>query len=247
MQHIPVLLYHKIGQTPPERDPYRMTMPPQMFAQQMDTLHRRGWHCLPLVDIVKAQIEKRTLPPRSFAITFDDGYRDNYTAALPILKRHGFTATIFLVADQIGGANTWDEPGGDPLMTWDEIRTMRGEGIDFGSHTRTHASLSTIPEEQAAWEIGTSKQIIEDGLGGPIALLAYPYERYTPAVQRITGQCGYLGACGSPRLPENRYNLWRRQIFGPTDTPLRFTLKLSPLWWPFQDLKRRARRMIKGR
>ena len=103
---------------------------PESFAAQMDALARAGRTCLRL-DTLEQHLRAGTEPPPdTFVITFDDGYEDLETTVAPMLERHGFTATVFVVTDCAGGVNTWDLKNGDPprrLLGWDAMRRI----IDF--------------------------------------------------------------------------------------------------------------------
>jgi peptidoglycan/xylan/chitin deacetylase (PgdA/CDA1 family) len=127
-------------------------------------------------------------------ITFDDGYLDFLIYAWPLLKRYGFLATVFLVADEIGQSNRWDHNPSEevPLLGWKEIRDLRGEGVEFGSHSASHCSLTELLPEEVVREGVRSKAIIESGLGQPINAFAYPYGSVNPTVKHLIGGCGYV-------------------------------------------------------
>ena len=243
MNGVPILLYHRINDVSPDRDPLGLAVSPARFIEQMDYLHKRNYHCLSLGDIVEANLSGRRLPRRSVVITFDDGSLDIYEQVFPVFQHYNFTATVFLVADRTGGLTDWEGQAGDyafPLLSWEEIREMARHGIQFGSHTRTHPRLGSLGAEQATWEICSSKQAIEEGLGGPVEFFAYPYARLTVELQRVVKQCGYLGAWGSTDLPETSFNLWRAELFAH-DSLLSFRFKLSDWWRPFVKLKKQTR------
>jgi len=226
------LLYHQVGNLSQDQDPLHLAISPAQFEMEMSYLAKNGYHCMSLESVVKAQITGDRLPKRAFSITFDDGYQDNYERAFPILQKYGFTATIFLVPDRMGKTTKWwglNDKQELPLMSWIMAQEMALNGIDFGSHTRSHARLKDLSREQRTWELATSKQIIEEHLGRPITLFAVPYELSTPELETEIEEQGYLGSCGSLLFPENRFNLWRRQCFGH-DTMTVFKLKVSELW-----------------
>lgn len=253
----PVFLYHQIADVDPAKDPYRLSVIPEQFDRQMAYLNQRAYHCLPLSAIIKAQMNGERLTRKSFAITFDDGYRDNFEVAMPIMLRYKFTATIFLVADWVGKPTNWEGQSGDKaadLMSWDEIREMQDQGFHFGSHTRTHPRLDQLSPEQVDWELRSSKEMLEDGLGREVEVLAYPYEAVNEQVQQITEKVGYLGACGRPPLEENRFNVWRNQVH-TNDTLGSFGYKASRLWHhyvtfryrsPVTNAMRGVRRQLRG-
>lgn len=244
---MPILLYHQVSEVRPEQDPYGLASTPAQFAEQMAYLHDNHYTCLRLVDYARAYRDGQPIPPKTFVITFDDGYRDNYEIAWPIMKKYGFTATIFLVADQIGSVTNWEgqkDTQSFPLMNWDEIREMQAGGIDFGSHTCTHPRLNQLSAEAVKQELCDSKTRLAEGLERSVETLAYPYEVSTYEVQRIAAECGYLAACGTANHPESLYNLWRVE-FGAEDTLASLKYKLSALQHRMEEFKRQARKVKK--
>jgi peptidoglycan/xylan/chitin deacetylase (PgdA/CDA1 family) len=129
-----------------------------------------------------AIVEKleRGLPfRRELAITFDDGYRDNFEHAAPVLEKLGLPATFFVVTKWMGTSLVpwWDGERGarHPWMSWDQVRTLHRKGFDIGAHTRTHADLGTVSGSEAAEEIFGARHDLEAELGAPTDLFAYPY------------------------------------------------------------------------
>jgi peptidoglycan/xylan/chitin deacetylase (PgdA/CDA1 family) len=125
-------------------------------------------------------------------LTFDDGFRNVYEHALPVLQIYGFPATVFLVTDYCEKTNSW--PGqtvrieGESLLRWREIQEMSRAGISFGSHTRTHSDLRTLSIQQAEEELAGSKKAIADVTGSPVDTLAYPYGAYDAVVRDLARQ-----------------------------------------------------------
>lgn len=115
----------------------------------------------------------------TLALTFDDGYRDNYECAAPVLRTFRLPATFFVVSDFMDSdvVAWWDRElvPAPAWMTWVQVRRLHEDGFEIGSHTRTHADLGQITAAQAEWEISGSRQAIEARLGAPIELFAYPY------------------------------------------------------------------------
>lgn len=239
------LVYHQISDLPDSLDPFRISVPPETFAQHMAYLHANNYTSMTLAAVVEKMRAGEPLPPRTVVITFDDGYLDNYTEAFPIMQKYGMTGTIYLVADCVGESAAWDGDIGRqlPLMDWAQIREMRDYGVEFGSHTRTHPALDTLDLETARWEIATSKEVIEAGLGEPITTFAYPYENFNQDIMDMTAESGYLAACGTPRMAEAMFNLWRVEI-GKGDTDFnRFKFKVSSVYKPFTQVRRRLQPM----
>lgn len=180
---IPVLLYHHIAKTTRAEDPLRLGVPPETFRSQMKYLHDRGYASLTLDEL--AEIEKNQKPDtrKCIAITFDDGYLDNYTTAFGILREFGFSATIFVVTDLLGKKR---------YMNWSHAREMRDYGISFQSHTCTHPDLTKIGHVAGLRELVESRGKIEDILGTAVRHFAYPYGKYNHDVINRVRDAGYL-------------------------------------------------------
>jgi peptidoglycan/xylan/chitin deacetylase (PgdA/CDA1 family) len=178
-------------------------------------------------------------------VTLDDGYEDNFQHAYPVLRRHGIPATIFLVSDAVGRRNDWTRKGvlaGRPMMSWEQIRAMRGDGIDFGAHSRTHPRLTELGAEAAAAEVAGSGTDIERALGSPVSAFAYPYGLHDETTRNLAREAGYAAGCtvdpGLNGLATPAWSLCRAEIWG-TDSIVRLSLALwlgSP-----EALVRRAR------
>jgi len=198
---VPVLMYHAFG----ERDEGdRYVVPRRTFARQLRLLRLLG-HQPVFFDDLAADLRAGRLPPRrAVAITIDDGYRDNLEVALPLLRRHGFKATIYLVTGKLGGVNDWssgDALGERPLLSWEQVAEMEGKVVRFGAHTRTHPALPALTGERIAEELRGSREDLEARLGHPVPDFAYPYGELDDEVVAATGAAGFTAACTvEPRL-----------------------------------------------
>jgi peptidoglycan/xylan/chitin deacetylase (PgdA/CDA1 family)/SAM-dependent methyltransferase len=199
---LPILMYHRVA---PDGSPalahYRVT--PEAFEAQLHYLRDAGFYGIGLEEWCAAMQARRPLPGRAILITLNDGYSDFATHAWPLLKRYGFTATVFLVADAIGKSASWNRIYGEdvPLLGWPEIRRLQDEGVTFGSHTASHRPLTALSLEQIVREGARSRAILERGLGEPVRAFAYPYGDVDPVVQHLVGACGYtFGLSCHPRL-----------------------------------------------
>ncbi len=176
-----ILTYHSLDDTGSV-----LSTSPQVFAEQMRILHELDVEVVSLTKIREGLGGASASRPL-VAITFDDGFRNILDHGFPILQRYGFPATIFLVTDYCGKTNDW--PGQPlhikryPLLTWDEIREMSQAAIDFGSHTQTHPDLTMLPAHRVDEELLGSKKRIEDTIGRPVDLFAYPYGIFDHAVR----------------------------------------------------------------
>lgn len=195
LQGVPVLMYHKVNPDP-ETGNLGLRVPPAEFDRQMKYLAEQGYQSVSLQEVRNFILEGEPLPPRPVVITFDDGYRDNYTYALPILEKYGFTATVFVVVNTIGKVNKFDL-GVQPvnqMMSWSELRDMAGRGITIGAHTMDHPHLSDVAADKALYQIRESKAALEKGLGLPVKYFCYPYGSYNQEVKKMVEECGYEAA-----------------------------------------------------
>jgi peptidoglycan/xylan/chitin deacetylase (PgdA/CDA1 family) len=138
----------------------------------------------------------RRLGPRLLSVTFDDGYADLYEYALPVLLRYGIPATVFVVSATLTDdvrVDWIDDPTSTPpdTLTVDEIIEMQDSGVEFGSHGHTHGDLTELSDDECERDLRTSKQALEDLLGRPASLLAYPRGLHDARVRRAAGRAGF--------------------------------------------------------
>ena len=171
---LPILTYHSLDQSGSV-----ISVSPERFRQQMSVLKRLGFRGISLAEAVRHRDDQGTWPERTVVLTFDDGYENVYSHAGPTLRRHGFSATVFLVTGHVGGLNDWGVPpsgfGSQPMMDWAQALELRQAGWEIGAHTRTHPDLRRLSADRAELEIRTSRLEIEDHLGGPVPSFAYPF------------------------------------------------------------------------
>jgi peptidoglycan/xylan/chitin deacetylase (PgdA/CDA1 family)/glycosyltransferase involved in cell wall biosynthesis len=183
-RRLPVLLYHHVGPLPPGPD-LDLTVSPERFERHVRWLARRGYTGICPSDWVRWRREGKGLPAKPVLLTFDDGYADLVKYALPVLRRHGFGAAVYIVTGQLGGTNAWDEVRGSGtlhLMSADQIRYWATQGIEFGAHGRTHADLTTLSSRELSEEVVGSGKDLEAILGSRVVSFAYPYGFHNPAV-----------------------------------------------------------------
>jgi peptidoglycan/xylan/chitin deacetylase (PgdA/CDA1 family) len=189
----PILMYHRVAPTGSAATArYRVTS--EVFEDQLRYLRVAGFYSVALEDWQAAREANSPLPGRPLLITFDDGYLDFLTHAWPLLRRYGFSAMIFLVAEEVGGSNRWDHAYGEevPLLGWKEICQLRDEGVEFGSHSARHPRLTGHSPEEIVREGARSRAILERGLGRPVTAFAYPHGDEDRVVQHLIGACGYI-------------------------------------------------------
>jgi peptidoglycan/xylan/chitin deacetylase (PgdA/CDA1 family) len=171
---VPILMYHSVsenlfGKSHPY---YQINTSPPIFARQMKWLKQAGYRTMDLTEMWTAMKAGHDLR-KTVVITFDDGYQDFYTDAADVMRQCGFTATIFLATARIQDTSVRIE--GVDYLTWREVRELHAAGIRFGSHTVTHPDLRSLGPEQIEYELGYSKEVIEQNLGAPVESFAYPF------------------------------------------------------------------------
>ena len=201
MKTIPILMYHQVDDMPPSGAPLRgMTVSPQRFAQHMRFLKNWGFQGLSMRDL-EAYLNG-SLSGRVVGITFDDGYANTHTNAMPILRQFGYTATCYAVSHHIGGHNQWDAASGmatKALMDISAWREWVAAGMDVGSHTCDHIDLSQSDEAAVRHQIQHSKSALEHMLGTEVRHFCYPYGRFLPEHPAWVQQAGYVSATTTQR------------------------------------------------
>lgn len=189
---LPILMYHRVAPVGPgSMARYRVT--PDSFLAQLQWLASQNYRCVSLDEWRRALLARRPLVGRCVALTFDDGFLDFRDFAWPLLQRFGFSATVFLPTGFLGDQNRWDQHLGDtvPLLSWSDIRQLRNEGVEFGSHSVTHPALTSLSPTEIAAEALRSRITIEERLAAPVSAFAYPYGEVDRVVESVTGACGY--------------------------------------------------------
>jgi peptidoglycan/xylan/chitin deacetylase (PgdA/CDA1 family) len=182
---LPILMYHYIRQPPSTSTDllgYRLSVAPQDFATQMDWLYAHGYHPVNFNQVRAYFAGTAALPPRPIVITLDDGYRDLYTAAYPILHAHGFTAVAYIVPNFVG----WPD-----YATREQILEMDYNGIEIASHTMSHANLAKLSWGAAMYELVQSRRWLETLVSHPVIDFAYPSGKFTSQTVLAVEQAGY--------------------------------------------------------
>ena len=228
---LPILTYHRVAPVGAE-NMNRYRVDPAQFEQQLKYLSDSGYYSVSWEGWLNAMFTRKPMEGRPIAITFDDGYLDFYEYAWPLLKKYGFTATVFLVTEMVGKTNTWDALYGETvdLMDWKEIQELSAEGIQFGSHTATHKALTSLSAEQLATEGILSRMKLAKMLGSGTEIIAYPYGDTDPVVAHVMGACGYqVGLTCNPGFAgfgDDSMSLPRVEVKG-SDTLQEFVSKLQ--------------------
>lgn len=199
-----VLNYHQVGGnfTP-------LCVPTHLFDDQMAYLKDNGYITITPEELYEGIEGTMVLPDRPVLITFDDGYIDNYNNALPILKKYGMRATVFVIPGFTGVQANY--------MNWDQLKEMEKNGISIQSHTLNHRALEELSDDEIRAELLNSKVLIEKNLGHPVDFLAYPTGTYNLHIAGIAKDVGYKAAYtikyGAVDKGSNIYALERVPIF----------------------------------
>jgi peptidoglycan/xylan/chitin deacetylase (PgdA/CDA1 family) len=212
---VPIPMYHYVSVPPDGADRYRrdLSVAPDLFAQHLDRLLEEGYTTIRLDDLLSHLTAGAPLPARSVILTFDDGYRDNYTNAFPLLKERGMTATFFIVTDLIDA----DLPD---YLSWDMVREMHAGGMSIQSHGRNHASLKGRDDDYLIWQALGSLETIEYELGVRPRFISYPAGQYDENTIRIFQSAHYWAGVttvqGATHNSEELFQLQRVRIRGTT-------------------------------
>jgi len=212
---VPVLAYHMIDDAD---DTYSVSA--AEFEKQMQYLKENGYTAISLLEFAKAKKGKFTLPDKPIIITFDDGYANNYTTAMPIMEKYGMKGTMFMVANDIGK---------EDYFTVEQMKDWQAHHMEIGSHTANHVPLATLTSEQKKEEIVASKLLLEWKGLNTVFFMAYPFGSFDAESEQLLKENDYLGGLtgksGLNTFDTNPYLLHRVNVpkpkFGLTEFKLR--------------------------
>jgi peptidoglycan/xylan/chitin deacetylase (PgdA/CDA1 family) len=189
---VPILAYHNIDEEgPPELSRWRIA--PAQFSEQMRFLQQHGYYSISLDEWADCIRAERSPGGRPVVITFDDGYKDFITNAVPVLTAAGFSATVFVVTDRVGGAADWD-PAAEPrpeLMSWDDLRALAAGGFRIASHTTAHRDLITLEDEEIERDSRAARAVLYRELGYEVDAVAFPGGSTDLRVRAALARGGY--------------------------------------------------------
>ncbi len=248
---LPILMYHSIADDVDDTvHPYfRTVTTPAAFARQIGWMRDNGYEAVSLANAVRLAQEDGEPTAKKVVLTFDDGFRDFRSAALPILERAGFGATVFLSTAYLGKPFLT----GRPCLDARDVKALSDAGIEFGSHSVSHRRLVDLPHDELASEIADSRRAIEDITGKAVAMFSYPYRfpEEQPAFTRALAdlldgsgyRCGVTTAIGRASAADDPRFLPRLPVNDCDDFPL-LQAKLEGHYdWlrPLQRLRKRSR------
>jgi len=223
---IPILTYHVIapwsvaqGYSLPALD-----TDPGLFDAQLALLKRNGWHTI-TVDGLSRYLAAKRLPPRStFVITIDDGHRDGYTYAFPILRNYGFVATYYVVVGRIGGPDD---------LTWAQVIALHAAGMEIGNHTMHHLDLATLTVADVRYEIDEAQTLLHSHLGSIPTTFAYPFGTDDATVVRLVAAAGFRMALTSESAVLEYWPLRlvtpRLRVYAGL-SPVSLLARVAPFW-----------------
>lgn len=186
---VPILMYHYLSVPPPDADRIRidLSVSPAMFEQQLAYLKENGYTTLSLGDLYDALAGGRGLPAKPVILTFDDGYRDAYENALPLLKKYGMRATFFIVTDFI-------HAGHPAYLTWPMVQALNDAGMSIENHTRSHADLRRRNDDFLVWQILGAIESIQAYTGKRPQFFCYPGGFFDDNTVRVARSANVLAA-----------------------------------------------------
>ncbi|TMK79658.1 MAG: polysaccharide deacetylase family protein [Actinobacteria bacterium] len=220
-----VLVYHGVGSD--ADDPARLLVAPDRLESHVRYLQRRGYRFLTAEEL----LELGRPSARTAVLTFDDGFRNWLSEAVPLLNRLGVRATFYICPGMFGGQH-WQVPGeAGRLLDEAGVRALADAGMELGSHSLSHPDLRKLDDGELAAELRESKEAVERITGSPCRTFAYPFGLYDETVTQAVAEAGYELAfawlpgpwqpLAAPRLPAP-----------PRHGPVRLALKLAGLRRP---------------
>jgi peptidoglycan/xylan/chitin deacetylase (PgdA/CDA1 family) len=213
---VPILMYHHVEDVPSNADAYRrdLSVSPEKFRAQLRYLKQEGYESITLNDLALHLTVGKPLPPKPIIITFDDGYRDAYTQAFPLLRRFGFVGTFFLISAPID-ANDPD------FLSWAEVEEMHAAGMAFEPHSWDHPDMRNRGFNFVVFQILAPKEAIEARTGETCRFFAYPSGRYDQFVIDVLRSANFWGAVlteqGATHTADDLFTLQRVRVHGGDD------------------------------
>ncbi len=209
--HVPILMYHHIAYYPPTAGQLQrgLSISPTDFDQQLSYLKQAGYQTVLMKDLFRALYYGQKLPSKPVILTFDDGYDNAYYNAFPILKKYNDKGSFYLISDLVGQPSR---------LTWNQVKIMSNNGMEFGSHSKTHPDLRSLPFDSLSFETFYSKKIIESTLGEKVYFFCYPSGGYKPEIFPVLKNQGYLLALtthpGATENSDHPFELTRLRVWG---------------------------------
>jgi peptidoglycan/xylan/chitin deacetylase (PgdA/CDA1 family) len=227
-----LLGYHGVAESRRREDLSMLLVSPDRFRIQLELLTAAGFHFVTLAEMARRAADGPP-PPGLAAITFDDGMRNNYNVALPILQEYEIPASVYVTIGFMDGFSPWIGAGGDgAMMGRSELRELADAGWEIGAHTMTHPDMSALDYEACRREIEDSRDTLEEIVeGASVETFAYPFGRYGPAALAAVRDAGLLAAVTTGSGSWTRYEMTRAMV-GSADPLAILLLKLTDRYEP---------------
>ncbi len=213
---VPVLMYHHVMDPASDANAIQrdLSVSPANFEAQLQYLIERGYQAITLKDLIMYLQLGQPLPPKPVVLTFDDGFKDQYTNAYPLLERHDYVGTFFIIT-------RFADEAREEHMSWMDIGDLHANGMEIGSHSYTHPSLRGKSFDYIVWQVLGSKEAIEARTHEPVRFFSYPSGQYDQLAIDVLRSAGYWGAvtveAGSLQSSERTFELKRIRVRGSYD------------------------------
>lgn len=199
---VPILMYHSVadGCDPRFR---RFVVPPAEFAAQMEYLASAGYRPITAAELAARRAAGQQHPPGAVVLTFDDGFTDFYSTVLPVLRRHLFSATLYVPTRYVGASARWLAVCGEAdraVMSWSALADVAAEGVEVAAHSHSHPQLDRVDRGVALDEAKRSRGLLEDHLGQTVRGFAYPFGYWNRAARDAVAVAGFSYACAVDEL-----------------------------------------------
>ncbi len=250
--NIKILMYHRISENENLCRTHWTYVSAAQLRKQLMLLDRLGFTPITFNDYILYMNGELNLPKKPIILTFDDGYENVYRIAFPILKEFGMKAIFFVLGDRSIKTDLWNRGDGTVsslLINEEQIIDMHESGFEIGSHTMTHAKLTTLPSHIAWEEISISKIMLETILQSRVKSFSYPYGDVNSFVKRLVIKAGYTFACGvftgHPRFGTDKFDFRRIAISSSTST-INFATKILTPFEYYEWLGSKTARAMLG-
>lgn len=233
---VPVLAYHKIDFPTPDVKIRGAFTAPRKFERQISYLKKKDFKFYTTSELIKYYRANGEFPPKAIAITFDDGWKDNYLNAFPILKKYDAKATIFLIPAVLGQTTdevTADGEGPREHLSKSHVLEMSQMGIEFASHSFSHKLFDRVSDEEIEFEVTQSKKFIENLLQKECSTFAYPAGFFTDFAKEAVRKAGYEAAFSTVYGDENNFDIFalnRVEILRRDSYPFRYGKKIKSIY-----------------
>lgn len=246
-KNVKVLMYHRVlNERPPKSSPWHYVTTKE-FEQQMSWLDRLGFNTITFEDYCLYLDGKLTLPKKSVIITFDDGYLDTYTNAIPIMLKYNMKGVIYVMGNRNLSSAEWEESHEKNLcllMSDDQVREADSYGFEIGAHSYDHLDLLKLNQSEVRDEARRSRESLNKILNKSVLSFAYPYGRVDYKTQEIIKKEGFKFACGvytgPPKFTGNRFDIRRLAIEQGVNLLSFLTMILAPVpyvYWLYNEIK----------